>query len=318
MILALLWVACAIAGYVYSLQQNIPLATATAVFPAFLLEGTFFYILGAERLRARLERLPRVMVALLLTAAGIAPYCAAALALGSFRWHSLLVIAGLAAAASFWYVLLPHKPASDVLFLVFVAVVILAKVLHPLYVSPHPRLPLRTLGDLMWIRTGALAMLSIRRVKGVGFGFWPAAREWKIGVTYYALFLPVAAALAWWMHFAKPRLPVWGWEKTSLLAVATFFGVLWVLALGEEFFFRGLLQQWMTAWLSSEWAGLIVTSLLFGAVHLWFRAFPNWRFAVLAAVAGVFYGLSFRQARGIRASMVTHALVVTTWKIVFS
>jgi len=130
-------------------------------------------------------------------------------------------------------------------------------------------------------------------------------------------FVPVAAGLAWLIHFAKPRLPVYGWEKTSILAVGIFFAVLWVLALGEEFFFRGLLQQWMTGWLSSEWAGLLATSLLFGAVHLWFREFPNWRFAALAATAGVFYGLAFRQARSIRASMVTHALVVTTWRLFF-
>ena len=97
-----------------------------------------------------------------------------------------------------------------------------------------------------------------------------------------------------------------------------FFGTLWVLALGEEFFFRGLLQQWMTGWLRNEWAGLIATSLLFGAVHLPRGAFPNWRFAVLAAVAGVFYGLAFRQASSIRASMVTHALTVTTMTVFFS
>jgi membrane protease YdiL (CAAX protease family) len=74
----------------------------------------------------------------------------------------------------------------------------------------------------------------------------------------------------------------------------------------------------MTAWLSSEAGGLVATSLLFGAVHLWFRAFPNWRFAALAALAGLFYGLAFRQARSIRASMVAHALTVTTWRMFFS
>jgi membrane protease YdiL (CAAX protease family) len=58
--------------------------------------------------------------------------------------------------------------------------------------------------------------------------------------------------------------------------------------------------------------------LLFGAAHFWFRTFPNWRFAAVAAVAGVFYGLAFRQARSIRASMVTHALTVTAWRLFFS
>jgi len=103
MALPLVWVACAIAAYLYSQQQNVPWATALAAFPAFLLEATFFYILGSERLRARMERLPSVAIATALTLAAVAPYCAASLALGSFRWQSLAWIAAVAAAASFWY-----------------------------------------------------------------------------------------------------------------------------------------------------------------------------------------------------------------------
>src|SRR5262249_39961830 len=151
------------------------------------------------------------------------------------------------------------------------------------------------LGQLMWFRTGLFAMLSVRRVQGVGFGFWPSARDWKIGAAHFAMFLPVAAVLAWWVGFTHPRSPALGWDKSCSLAIATFFGVLCVLALGEEFFFRGLLQQWLTGWLRSQWGGLAAASLLFGSVHLWYRAFPNWRFCALASVAGVFYGLAFRR-----------------------
>jgi membrane protease YdiL (CAAX protease family) len=317
-LLPLFWVACAIAAYLYCQLRDIPVATAMLAFPAFLLEATFFLGLGSERLRARLEKLPPAAVAALLTLAAAAPYCAASLALKSFEWQSLAWIAALAAVAAFWYVWLPHKAPWDVLFLLFVAVVWLSKIIPTFYASPHPRLPLNTLGQLMWFRTGVFAMLSVRRVKGVGFGFWPAPREWKIGALYYALFLPVAAALAWAIEFAKPHLPTSGWERITLVTLGTFFGTLWVLALGEEFFFRGLLQQWLETWMSSRWGGLAVTALLFGSAHLWMRAFPNWRFAILAAAAGVFYGLAFRQARGIRASMVTHALTVTTWRVFFS
>ena len=110
-------------------------------------------------------------------------------------------------------------------------------------------------------------------------------------------------------------MPGPGWEK---LLPLTFFGTLWVLALGEELFFRGLLQQWMSQWLGSEWNGLFATAAIFGSVHLFYNQFPNWRFALLAAVAGVFYGMAFRTGKGIRAAMVTHALTVTTWKTFFS
>lgn len=319
MLLPLLWAACAIAAYLYSAQQNIPIRTALVVLPAFLLEVTFFYALAVDQVRHRVEKIPAALVAFSLTAAALAPYSAAFVALGAFRWHSLLFIALLAAAVSFWYILLPKTPVSDVFFLVFMAVVWLSRILHQFYFDPHPHLQIEVLGQLMWFRTGIFAMVAIRRPPNVGFGFWPQKREWKIGLIYYAVFLPVAAALAYWIGFARFRLPHADWERTSFMAIATFFGVLWVLALGEEFFFRGLLQQWMIKWLGNEWAGLIAASLVFGSAHLWFgHAFPNWRMAAMGTLLGICCGLAFRQARSIRASMVTHALVVTTWRVFFS
>ncbi len=308
-------------GESYSLiwpLQNIPWQAAAAALPAFLLEVTFYASLGSERARARLEKLPPPLFAILLAVAAIAPYCLATLALHTFSRTALGWIALLAAAVSFWYILLPKKPAADLLLLVFMATVWLAKLFPLWYLSPYPKLYLPVLGQLMWFRTGLFAMLSIRRVQGVGFGFWPRAREWKIGLAHFLIFLPLAAILARAIGFASPRPPPLGWEKTSLLAIATFFGTLWVLALGEEFFFRGLLQQWLTSWTRSEWAGLIAASLIFGSVHVFYKPFPNWRFAALAALAGICYGLAFRRARSIRASMVTHALIVTTWKVFFA
>jgi hypothetical protein len=58
--------------------------------------------------------------------------------------------------------------------------------------------------------------------------------------------------------------------------------------------------------------------VLFGLTHLTFHAFPNWRFAMMAAVAGVFYGRAYLNARSVKAAMVTHALVNTAWRVFFS
>jgi len=315
----LIWIACAVAGLLYAYQQNIPWNLALSALPAFLLEATFYAVLGIERWRVRVEKLPPAAVAGLLTLAAAAPYCAASLAFGSFRWQSLASIAGLAAVASFWYAVLPQKVPVDLAFLLLVAMVVLTNALRRQYPDPYPKLRVDELGALMWIRTGAFAMLSVRRTKGVGFGFWPGRWEWMVGASYFGALLPVAAVAAWLIGFARPHLPAAAsWDRVTVLAAGTFFGALWVLALGEEFFFRGLLQQWMGQWLGNQWLGLGATSVLFGAAHLWFHGFPNWRFAVLATVAGVFYGLAFRQASSIRASMVTHALTVTTWRLFFS
>src|ERR1700733_10481602 len=114
--LPLVWFGSSMAAYLYSRQYHIPLHLALAALPAFLLEASFYYALGVERWRTRLERLPPGAVALALTTSAAAPYCAASLAFGFFRWQSLAAILGLAGVASFWYVLLPHRAAADLLF----------------------------------------------------------------------------------------------------------------------------------------------------------------------------------------------------------
>lgn len=314
MLLPLVWAACAIAAGFYAVQQHIPLSTAFAALPAFLLEATFFYALARDPVRARLEKFAPASIGIALTLAAVAPYTAAYLVLGGFEWRALWWVAALAGTASFWFVVLPATPAVDLFFLIFIAVVWLSRILHPFYPNVA-RIPFEALLQLMWFRTGLFAMVSIRRVQNVGFGFWPRKSEWKIGAIWFVIFLPLAFALARAIRFiGTPRVPA-GWERASLVTLGTFFGALWVLSLGEEFFFRGLLQQWMTRWLRSDWLGIIGASLVFGAAHLWFRAFPNWRIAVLATLLGLCCGVAFRQARSIRASMVTHALAVTIWRV---
>ena len=243
------------------------------------------------------------------------PYTIYTLATGLWDLSSFAVVIGLAAAASFWFVVLPRNVAVDLAFLALMAAPVLADIFKRVYPAPMPRLALSVLGMSMWVRTGILATLAIRRMEGIGFGFLPLGREWLLGVRYYAYFLPVGFALALGLAFVRPESPVLS-VRTVLLAAATFLGVLWVLALSEEFFFRGILQQQLSRAMRSDWAGLIVASILFGLTHLPFREFPNWRFALLATVAGMFYGLAYMRGRSIRPAMVTHALVVTTWKLI--
>jgi hypothetical protein len=94
--------------------------------------------------------------------------------------------------------------------------------------------------------------------------------------------------------------------------------MLWVTVLSEEFFFRGLLQQWIQKWTGKPVIALALTSILFGLAHLMYPpGFPNWRMVALASVAGVFYGRAFQQGKSIRAAMVTHTLVNVTWRVFF-
>ena len=131
------------------------------------------------------------------------------------------------------------------------------------------------------------------------------------------MFLPVGAALGYFTGFARLHPMAGVWWKLPGKAAGLFIGILWVVALGEEFFCRAFLQRELARKIGNV-AGLVAASVLFGAAHLWFRGFPNWRFALVAAVAGVFYGIALMRSGSVRACMVTHALVVTTWRVLFS
>jgi len=313
----LVWLAACAAAYFYSQQKGIPREIVLALLPAFLAEIAFYLLPGFAGVRASLAAMPHIVLALLLTAAAAVPYSLATISLGSFHVVSLLEVAGLAAAVAFWYVLLKPRLVVDLLFLAVIAAVFLSHVLRNLYPAPSHNLPLEILGRLTWIHTGVIAVLCLRGLDA-GFGFVPRAREWRIGLLYTVAFVPVGLLLGYFLRIAQwhPLMtPSW---RLPLLILGRFLGVLWVLALAEEFFVRGFLQQILAHSLHSDAAGVAVTSVIFGALHLPFGTFPNWRFAILAAVAGAFYGTAFAKTRGIRAPMVIHALVVTIWQVLFS
>ncbi len=302
------WIALSAAGFVYARSKGYPTWIAVPVLAAFLVEYLFYLVPGFPEIRVRFERgLPWFLVL-----SFIAPYVLYATNTDQFRWWAFVQAASLATALSLWYKILPPAPLSDAAFLILVAVAVLRGYLDPIYTSPLKGLHLEILGYLALRRLCIMVMLVERRVPSIGFGFLPNFAEWKIGVRHFLYFLIVAVPLAWVTRLVRlgPGMPVWK-------IVGIFIGVLWVLALPEEFFFRGLLQQWLAQWTGSPAFALAGASILFGAVHLGFRGFPNWRFALAAAVAGWFYGRAYRQAGSIRASMVTHALVVTLWRAWF-
>ena len=317
--LVVVWTAACIATYLYSQQQDIPSWIALAVLPAFLAELAFYLAPGFTAVRRAFDSLgSKFTRAALLTASAVIPYLIESLATGTFGWTSLLVLAVVGSIASFWYALIRPSIPADLLFLGFMAAVYLSRIFDQVYGRPAPHVALEILGRLMWIRVGLMAALSLRSMEDARFGFVPTTSEWRIGVRQYLCFLPVGAVMAYLLHFARFRPPVLEWWKFALLVIGTFLAILWVVALAEEFFFRAFLQQLLARGLRSQAIGLIFASVLFGLAHLTFRPAPNWRFAILGGVAGVFYGLAFIQARSVRASMVTHALVVTTWRVFFT
>lgn len=107
------------------------------------------------------------------------------------------------------------------------------------------------------------------------------------------------------------------WWQVIIITIGTFLGILWVVALGEELLFRGVVERALLDKWRSPILAILISAVLFGAAHLGFQRFPNWDQALLATVLGLACGLAYARTGSVRSSMVTHACVVTTWRVLF-
>ena len=317
--LSLVWIAACIAAYVYSHQQHISSTITLAVVPAFLAELAFYLVPGFPPVRKAFDALgSKRLRAILLAASGVVPYLIASLRTRSFHLISFFELLAVVLVAAFWYAYVHRSIVADLLFLSFLAAVYLSKLFDKVYGEPAPHVALGILGKLMWIRLALMAVLSLRTLDDARFGFVPTSQEWRIGFQHFLYFLPIGAAISYIVRLGQFHPQPLPWWKLVLLLAATFCGMLWVVSLAEEFFFRAFLQRMLARGTRSEVFGLVAAAVLFGLAHLPLRKFPNWRVAIAAGVLGIFCGLSLLRARSVRASMVTHALAATTWRMFFS
>jgi hypothetical protein len=170
---------------------------------------------------------------------------------------------------------------------------------------------LAVFNKMLLLNAGIYGFLVVRRLQHVGFDLRLRLADLRIGLRELAFYVPIAIALGLWIGFLHlhPHVP----SGVHVLAawVFTFF----FIAVPEELFFRGWMQNLLERRLGQRWA-LAVTAVLFGLSHFNKRAVHfNWRYVLLAALAGVFYGRAWRQQRRVGASAVTHASVDTLWSI---
>ncbi|MGO9230004.1 MAG: type II CAAX prenyl endopeptidase Rce1 family protein [Bryobacteraceae bacterium] len=304
------WVVLGVAGMVFARAKGIPLAAALPVIAAFLAEYPFYLVAGFPAVR---QRLAGRALPIVLTGSLVLPYLLCCLGGIQFDGLALIRLASLGLAISLWYVILPAVAALDAAFLALVGWVTLGHycdTIYPRFFNQH----LEVLGAIGLLHVVALTLMLQRPILETGWGFWPDRRQWVIGARHYLFFLLLGGPLAMALGAAHMAASPASWW----IVAGTFFGAFWVSSLAEEFLFRGVLQQWIEDWTGSARAALMLASLVFGLAHLWFRGFPNWRWVPVAAVLGWLCGRARNQAGSIRASAVTHALVVATWRAFFA
>ena len=309
------WIVLGAAGLVYARAKGIPGWAAGPTLAAFLVEFPFYLVPAFPRIRDRIA--PRHLPAWLFASA-VLPYLVCCWGASQFQWAGLARVAALALALGLWFTALPRWRIFDLAFLALFPLVLLGHYSDAVYRPLYPGIAreLAVLSHVVLIQMTVMVLMVARRVPETGYGLIPAARDWRIGALHYLYFLAGGLPLAWLLHAIVLRphpAPAWS-------VAGTFLGLLWVISLSEEFLVRGVLQGWLEDWLASRTAALVIAAAVFGAIHLWFTTFPfpNWRWAIIATVLGLCCGHARNQAGNIRAGVVTHALVVATWRAFFA
>jgi uncharacterized protein len=301
---------CTLPSYDGSVAVPFPVIPA-AIALALLLVPVFAFAFAGDRC-VRAAQSVSTSLRITLPALLVVPYLIVALSSGFFavRWLLVYLLAPvlIAASESLAARLDPTQRGHLIDFLVLIPLG-LAVDLRWLEPAWPPKLAL--LGKLTLLDAGLYAFLAVRCLTAVGYNLRFRSRDWTIGFRELLFYMPIAIPLGlalgflhFHRHVSHPWLVVPAW-------IATFVGV----ALPEEVFFRGWIQNLLQRRLGRT-AALLLTAVLFGLSHFNKRTtFFNWRYVLLATIAGIFYGRAWRQDQRIAASAITHSTVDTLWGV---
>src|SRR5579872_3188240 len=281
---------------------------------AILLLAPLFYAGFAPdhfaTLATRLPRTGRVAVPALLSI----PYALVALSFGVLRWEWLALYALLPVGLAFLLDQARNVDAKvrgnwrDFLVLAALGLAVDLRWLEPAW--PHG---LAAAGKILLLDAGIYGFLSVRQLDGVGFDLRLRLRDIAVGLREFLFYAPVAILLGLALGFLHFHAQ---WPE-PLRAIGAFVFTFVFIAIPEEVFFRGWLQNLLERRIGRS-AALVLTAILFGLAHWNKRTISfNWRYVLLASLAGIFYGRAWRSQRRVGASSITHATVDTLWSLWF-
>jgi uncharacterized protein len=207
---------------------------------------------------------------------------------------------------------LPNLPQKmvwrDATVLVIIAATYYLRLLQTAWLHPS----LAVFPKLFLADVALYCFLVVRKLEGAGYSLVPTISALGIGLREWIFYAPIALTLGeltGFIHF-HAALPAPGKIAAGLLL--TFL----LIAIPEELLFRAILQNLIETRLPRTWA-LVVAALLFGLSHFNHGTGFNWRYVMLASVAGISYGRAWRANRQIFASVVTHTAVDVVWSLWF-
>ncbi len=312
-----LWAALSLALAFYGNRPGVgglPFALTLVVF-VLLLAGQILIAAGElrERFASWLSR--RGYFAAALSLWPVLAYLIYAAGTNSFAWKRVGLCVAYALAPSL--VLLGVRSQTvahwrDYLAVLLVWLPVEFRWMHGLWPYPEGRWAY-VLTALFAVNVAIAAFLLFRRLEGVGYTLaWGRKWGWLIAghfVVLAAILIPLGLAIG----FIRFDLSYERLKTLPQTALVIFLFTAWP----EEFLFRGLLQNLLSRTLKSEMAGWMVGSVVFGLSHINNLGFPNWRYVLLATLAGLVYGRAWSKTGSIFASSVVHMLVDLSWHLLF-
>jgi len=270
---------------------------------AMLLAPYWFFGFGlAQPLRHALSKPPQRIAA---SALFILPYLMLSIPRQEFRpdlcFELLLAIVGLTTLLEY-----ARGDWADYAALLALALIIEKHIFDAAWPIPG----LSGLAKFLFVDVVLYCYLVIRPAVPLGFDFRVRRSDFAVGLREFVFYTPVALSLGFALGFL--HLHKTSSDPASIGAAWLF--TLFFVALPEEIFFRGILLNLLEKRLGTR-GSLLVSAALFGLAHFNKRAVFNWRYVILAAIAGVFYGRSYLANRRVLSAGITHATVDTVWSI---
>ena len=256
-----------------------------------------------QRLRAVLVEHPRLIwaVPFLLTAV----FVGAALIANAYSLPLILGVFAYTCAPVASAVLLP--PAYDLLTVALLWLPIELAAGASLVPKPAQGF-LHSVIYAVAILLGLALFLGYRGLEGMKYNLPRRAADFRLPLVAFAVTAPVLILIGIPIGFIPPpHLPTQGAGKMAagvgLILVGT--------ALPEEILFRALIQNLLMKRFGPSARTLFAASLIFGAAHLdnGPQPLPNWRYMILATIAGYAYGLVFQKSSSIFSSAALHMMV---------
>jgi membrane protease YdiL (CAAX protease family) len=157
-------------------------------------------------------------------------------------------------------------------------------------------------------------MLVVRRFDATGMTLRVQPRDVASAAGSFAAFaavgVPIGLRTGFLIFGMRDRAPLYALAAGTIILIFT--------GLPEEVLFRGFLQSMIERSTGRPLVALAAASLIFGAAHLDNGPHaPDWRYGILATLAGFAYGAVYLKTRRILAPALAHTFVDMTWSLFF-